>query len=122
MKRILFLLIIISLAPACLMIPLTSDHAEEIDKVQKQMVIGSTTKGEILSIMGHPDVSRKRYILYRNKEYSGGVAWAILIPPSGGASGVAGQVYMDLYFEFDNHEVLVDFRADKYDRRLNTVD
>lgn len=121
MKRILILFLIANLSPGCLMIPLTSDHGEEIDKVQKQMVIGTTTKGEILSIMGHPDVSRKRYILYRNKEYSGGMAWAILIPKTP-PSGVAGQVYMDLYFEFDNYGVLVEFRSDKYDARLNNVD
>lgn len=116
MKRILFLLIIISLAPACLIIPLSSDHGEEIDKVQKQIVIGSTTKNEVIAILGPPDVTRERFILYKHKEYDGG-AYLII----GNTGGTVGQEFMDLYFEFDNHGVLVDFRTDKYDRFLRSV-
>lgn len=121
MKRLLILFLIATLAPACLMIPLSSDHGEEIEKVQKQIAIGSTTKEEVISILGPPDVTRERFILYKNKEYSGGALWMIILPPSG-AGGTAGQVYMDLYFEFDNYGVLIDFRSDKYDVQLNNVD
>jgi len=124
MKRILFLLVFISVAPGCLIIPLSSDHGEEIDKVQSQIKMGFTTREEVISILGPPNVTRDRFILYRQKEYSGGAFLGILLPSpaaAAAASGVAGQVFMDLYFEFDNYGVLVDFRTDKYDRYLRSV-
>lgn len=119
-ERFLFLLFLASVFSSCIAIPLTSDHGEEIDKVRKQLVVGSTTRGEVISIMGEPDVTRDRFIIYLRKEYSGGVAWAILIPTVP-PSGVASQEYMDLYFEFDNYETLIEFRADKYDRFLRQL-
>jgi len=112
LKRILFLLIIISLTPGCLIIPLPSDHGEEIDKVLKQIAIGKTTREEVISILGRPTVTTDRYISYFKKEYDGGVGVMVFIPPIGGWE--AGQVFMDLYFEFDNYGVLVDFRMGKY--------
>ncbi len=37
------------------------------------------------------------------------------------AGGTFGEVYMDLYFEFDNYGTLIEFRADKYDKFLRSV-
>jgi len=121
MKRILFLLIIISLAPGCLILPVSADHREAIDKVQSQIVVGVTTREEVISILGEPDVTRDRFILYKHKEYNGGMFVGIFIAPMGKTSTV-GQVFMDLYFEFDNFGILTDFRADKYDEYLKSVD
>ena len=120
MKRILILFIIVSLTPGCLIFPLPSDHGEEIDKVQSQIVLGSTTREDVISILGEPDFTRDRFILYRHKDYSGGAVVGILIPPSG-VGGVVGQRFMDLYFEFDNYGVLTDFRVDKYDKSFRSV-
>ena len=108
MNRITFLLIIISLTLGCLIIPLSSDHGDEIDKVQSQIAVGLTTREDVISILGEPDVTRDRFILYKRKEISGGAFLMILE-----AGGTFGEVYMDLYFEFDNYGVLIDFRTDK---------
>jgi len=125
-KRILILFLLANLTSGCpVFIPLSSDHREEIDKVQGQIAIGSTTKEEVISILGPPDVTRDRFILYRHKEYSGGaiVGFIVPLPIVGGAGGgVAGQVFMDLYFEFDDYGVLIDFRTDKYDESLRSVE
>jgi len=115
LKRILFLLIIISLTPSCIIIPLSADHRQEIDCVQSQIAVGKTTREDVISILGPPDVTRDRFILYKQKEYDGGVFFGI------GKGSVGGQRFMDLYFEFDNHGVLVDFRTDKYDRDIRSV-
>jgi len=113
MKRILFLLIIVILTPGCLILPLHDEHREAIDKVQKQIAIGKTTRQDVISILGEPDVTRDRFIFYKNKIYDGGRFYLIVIPTEG-AAGTSGQEYMDLYFEFDNDGVLTDFRVDKY--------
>lgn len=121
MKRVishLFLLsLLLSSAYACLgfITPLPSDHGREIDEVQHKIQIGSTTRVEIISILGKPDVSKNRFIFYSNKESVGGVLF-VLISYAGGGANVYGQEFMDLYFEFDNYGVLVEFRTDKYDK------
>ena len=119
--RIVFLLIIISLTSGCpIIIPLPAEHRDEVEKVQKQTVVGKTTREEVISILGKPDVSRDRYILYKHKEYAGGAGVGFILPPIGGGRDV-GQRFMDLYFEFDNYGVLTDFRVDKYDKSLRSV-
>jgi len=112
MKRILILFLILNLTSGCLILPVSGDHQQEIDKVLKQIAIGSTTREEVISILGRPTVTTDRYISYFKKEYDGGVGVMVFIPPIGGWE--AGQVFMDLYFEFDNYGVLVDFRTGKY--------
>ena len=119
-KILSFLILLISIFSSCIAIPLTSDHGEEIDKVRKQLAVGSTTRGEVISIMGEPDVTNDRFIMYLRKEYSGGVVWGLLLPPPT-PTGFAGQEYMDLYFGFDNYGTLIEFRADKYDRFFRTL-
>ena len=123
MQRILILIIIVNFTSGCpFFFPLTSDHGEEIDKVQSQIVVGLTTREEVISILGKPDVTRDRFILYRHKEYSGGVVVGYIVPgTSGGMVRTVGQEYMDLYFEFDNYGVLTDFRVDKYDKSLRSI-
>ena len=116
MNRITFLLIIISMTLGCLIIPLSSDHGDEIDKVQSQIAVGLTTREDVISILSEPDVTRDRFILYKRKEISGGAFLMILE-----AGGTFGEVYMDLYFEFDNYGTLIEFRADKYDKFLRSV-
>ena len=120
MKRIVFLLIIVILTPGCLIIPLPGEHGQEIDKIQSQIAVGLTTREDVISILGEPDVTRDRFIFYQKKEHNGG--WFVVVFSStSGRAEVAGQEFMDLYFEFDNYGVLTDFRVDKYDKSLRSV-
>jgi len=120
MKRILFLLIIISLT-SCIpyIIPALSEHGQEIDCLRSQIAVGLTTREDVISILGQPDVTRDRFIIYKNKEYDGGINYGILFSAPGGS--VSGQVFMDLYFEFDIYGVLTEYRVDKYDKSLRSV-
>jgi len=94
MKRILFLLIIISLTSGCpIFIPLPSDHFDEINKVQKQIAVGKTTREDVISILGKPDVKRDRFILYKNKEYRGGAIVGIYLVVGGGCWHCRTSVY-----------------------------
>jgi len=124
MKRIAFLLIIISVAPGCLFfaLPLPAEHGQEIDKVQSQIVVGKTTREDVISILGEPDVTRDRFIFYQKKIYNGGWFVVALGGATGGGAGIAGQEFMDLYFEFDSYGVLTDYRVDKYDKAWDTVE
>ena len=123
MKRILFLLIIISLTSGCpIYIPLSADHRQEIDCVQSQIAVGKTTREDVISKLGEPDVKRDRFILYKNKEYSGGAYVGLVYFVGLGVSGSkVGQVFIDLYFEFDKYGVLTEYRVDKYDKSLRSV-
>jgi hypothetical protein len=112
--RILILLVIWNLLPNCF--PLASTHREEIDKLQSHMAGDATTKEEIISILGEPDVARDRYIIYLRREYDGG--WWML---GCGGSLNWGEEYMDLYFEFDDYGILTDYRVDKYDLHLKPI-
>jgi len=115
MKRILFLLVFISVAPGCLFfaLPLPAEHGQEIDKVQSQIVVGKTTREDVISILGEPDVTEDRSISYFNKVYNGG--WFVLSLPGRGAR-IKGQEFMDLYFEFDNYGVLTDCGTHKFEK------
>jgi len=62
LKRLLILFLIVNLTPGCLAIPLSSEHGEEIDNVQSQIVIGSTTREEVIAILGEPDVTREEVL------------------------------------------------------------
>lgn len=123
LKRILFLLIIISLTSGCpIYIPLPADHWQEIACVRSQIAVGVTTREDVISKLGEPDVKRDRFILYKNKEYDGGAFVGFFIPiGTGGGGGTVGQVFMDLYFEFDKSGVLTEYRVDKYDKSLRSV-
>lgn len=109
MKRIVFLLIFLNLLPSC--IPLWSTHGAAIDKLQSQVAIGSTTREEVISILGKPDLARERYIIYLKREYDGGY----LVYPVGcpGHVNVANDD-MDIFFEFDKQGILTNYRMDKY--------
>lgn len=123
MKRFISLWILIGLAPGCLILPLPADDAPEIKKAQKKIKAGTSTREEVISILGPPDVTKDIFILYKKKEFRGG--WLFLDFLGGGASnrsGTGGQGFMDLYFEFDNYGVLTDFRVDKYDKSLETLE
>ena len=115
MKRILFVLIIFNLLPSCF--PLYSDHKTSINKLLSQVEIGSTTREEVISILGEPDVAREGYILYLRREYDAG----IFFPSCFSVEQVYGEKHMDLYFEFDNYGTLTYYRVDKYDDRLRPV-
>lgn len=115
MKRVVFLLIIISLTSCTIpyIFPAPSEHRQEIDCVRSQIAVGLTTREDVISILGQPDVTRDRFIIYERKEYDGGIYYG-LITWSG--PEVFGQVFMSLYFEFDNYGVLTDFRTHKFDK------
>ena len=111
MKRIVFLLIFLNLLTSC--IPLWSTHGASISKLQSQVAMGSTTREEVISILGEPDLARERYIIYLEREYEGG--WKPLVGQIGsGCAPPIGRKYMDLFFEFDNDGILTNYRMDKY--------
>jgi hypothetical protein len=115
LKRLFLLFLIVSSTYGCLIYPLPSDHGDEIEEVQKKIKIGSTTREEIISILGKPDVSKDRYILYlRKNTYGGWFYWGVSFSGASSQTGV-GKEFMDLYFEFDKFGVLVELRTDKYD-------
>lgn len=117
MKRLLILILILNLLPACLPFQLPSEHGEAIDKLPSQIVIGSTTKEEIIKILGQPEYTRDRFILYK-KKYSR--VMIVLLPfPIYKESRV--RRFMDLYFRFDDYGVLTDYRTDKYDQHLRAL-
>jgi hypothetical protein len=121
-KGILFSILVLSIFPSCILFPLPSDHGDEIEKVQKKIKIGSTKREEIISILGKPDVSKDRYILYLRKNTYGGVFfWGVGLFGVSSQTGV-GKEFMDLYFEFDNFGVLVELRTDKYDLLGNSIE
>ena len=109
MKRLVFLLIFLNLLPSC--IPLWSTHKAAIDKLQSQVAVGSTTREEVISILGKPDLARDRYIIYLKREYEGG--HFVLSCPSH-VTPVANKEHMDLFFEFDKDGILTNYRMDKY--------
>jgi len=110
MKRIVLLLIFLNLVPSC--IPLWSTHGASISKLQSQVAMGSTTREEIIAILGEPDLARDRYIIYLEREYEGG--WKPLLGQIGvGFAPVVGRKYMDLFFEFDNDGILTNYRSDR---------
>jgi hypothetical protein len=122
LKRLFLLYLLVSSAYGCLIFPLPSDHGSEIDEAQSKIIVGSTTREEVISILGDPDVSKDRFILFSRKEYGGGVGWACCLgSPMGGSSGVEGQVFMGLYFEFDNYGVLMDYHVKKYGKGLDYI-
>ena len=107
MKRIIFLLIFLNLLPSC--IPLGSTHKAAIDKLQSQVAMGSTTREEVIAILGEPDLARDRYIIYLERVYEGGT---LMI---GYCSELTvNREYTDLFFEFDKDGILTAYRADKY--------
>ncbi len=106
MKRIVFLLIFLNLIPSC--IPFSGTHRAAIDQLQSQVAMGSTTREEIIAILGEPDLARDRYIIYLEREYAGG-DFVFSCPPS-----VISKERMDLFFEFDKDGILTNYRADKY--------
>jgi hypothetical protein len=118
--RILILIAIWNLLPSC--IPLPSAHRAEIKSLEREIVVGSTTKKEIVSILGKPDLERKRYILYLRREYSAGAyPLSALIYFNFSHLMIQGEEYMDFYFVFDEDETLTDYRMDKYGDSLLTI-
>ena len=118
--RILILVAIWNMLPSC--IPLPSAHRAELDKLQSHAEVGTTTKEEIVSILGKPDLERERYILYLRREYAAGAyPLSALIMFNFSHLMIQGEEYMDLYFVFDEDETLTDYRMDKYGDSLLTI-
>jgi len=66
MKRIVFLLIILTIATSC-MIPVSGRMKDEIDKFKDPMVIGTATKSDVISDFGYPRYKSKNSFLYVNE-------------------------------------------------------
>jgi hypothetical protein len=117
--RTIILLAIMSLSSSCIILPDPDIHKEQINQLQSQIAVGSTTREEIISLLGKPDVTRDRWVMYKRRIYEGGVLVALY---GKGTVGVyaPGKELMDLYFEFDNYGTLTEFRTDKYDVRLRS--
>jgi hypothetical protein len=108
--RILILLAIISIISNCIILPEYSPDKASINKLQSEIAVGVTSKEEVISILGEPDVTRDRFILYLAREYEGG--WLFAAWRAGARH--YGKEFMDLYFVFDNRDVLTKYRPIKY--------
>jgi hypothetical protein len=107
MKRILFLWLVLIWLAGCIIFPVTGDVSS--DDLQTKLIVGVTTKSEVISMLGKPDLERESYIYYLGKQYGTGIFGIIFTFASYDAS------YIDVYFEFDNYEILSDIRCDGID-------
>ena len=113
--RIIILLVVWNLLPNCF--PLPSSHRAEINELQTRATVGVTSKEQIISILGKPDLERDRYILYLRREYDAGILNVGFCTPY----TTVDEEYMDLYFVFDDQGILTDYNFDKYDDGLRPI-
>ena len=123
MKTIQTFLIILtlSLCSGCIVfipVPQPSEMGGRIDDLLEESEVGSTTIGEIISKLGTADVSSKKILYYKSREYSGGYKTHIGVITPGGAGGVVTQPqknYIDLTFGFDNQGILTKYKTYLHD-------
>jgi hypothetical protein len=88
----------------------TSKHAEELDDFLYRLVVGSSTRKEVISFFGPPHASSAGTISYFNLLYSeattGVIHWGAPFKPTRGHSPAQ---YINLSFEFDNNGRLTQF-------------
>lgn len=125
--KILLLILILFLGSGCpIIIPMFSEDSPSMGVFEgklKQLTMGSTTREEVISIMGEPDVKQKRSIIYKRRVQSG-TARIILgyILPLGKSCCADARVHrtpgkwMDVSFEFDEHGILTEYRFNGYGR------
>ena len=108
-KILVLMTVFLSLTFSCIVAPSPWRGATEI--LQSRIVVGSTSREEVIAIYGKPDVTRERWILYTSRAYDSGV-----VPIGCGQSYLHREFseYMDLFFEFDNNDTLTIYRVDKY--------
>ena len=123
--KILLLILILFFCSGCpIIIPLPSSASPSmyaINEKLRELKVGSSTKKEVISIIGKPDINLKRFILYKQKVQSGKsqALTGFILPPLGGSgsiSGIPGK-WMDVVFEFDEHGILTKYRLVKFGHR-----
>lgn len=107
------LILILMLGSGCLIFPFPSGSPSMrtfYDVHLRYMTEGSTTREEVISRIGEPDIKLKRFILYKHKVEGRG--WRLM----GGFLGRGGSIHrfegewIDVSFEFDEQGVLTEYR------------
>ena len=118
--KALSLFLILSLSSGCfyLPVPQSSEQGDKIFTLLEQLKEGKTTKKEVILIMGEPDESTEKSIVYWRREYSAGYKGYFLYGrplkrnDSARVSEIEPQpMRIDLFFEFDSHGVLTRYSA-----------
>jgi Prokaryotic membrane lipoprotein lipid attachment site len=109
MKRILFLWSILILVAGCYDLPFRGADLST-DELKNELKVGVTKKSEVILMLGKPDIERTRYSYYRMKRYG-----TALFGTKRTIYNSAFPSFIDLYFEFDNHEILSDCQGVAYD-------
>ena len=111
--KILPLILILLLGSGCLIFPFPSGSPSMrtfYDVHLRYMTEGSTTREEVISRIGEPDIKLKKFILYKHKVEGRG--WRLM----GGFLGRGGSIHrfegewIDVSFEFDEQGVLTEYR------------
>ncbi len=118
--KILLLILILFLGSGCpIIIPMFSEDSPSMgvfERQLKQLTMGSTTREEVISIIGEPDVKQKRSIIYYRRVQSGTarIILGFFLPLGKACCGDAmvhrtpGK-WMDVSFEFDEHDILTKY-------------
>ena len=122
----LFLILLMSSGCIFVPVPQPSEQGDQIDELLDRLVVGNTTKKEVISIMGEPDETSDNSIVYWHREYSGGYRGYYVydrkpLKLSSGEIGVKEiepqSSYVDLFFEFDGQGILARHRVGNDDVR-----
>ena len=119
--KALSLILVLSLGSSCIILPLPagSQSMYAFKERLKGISEGSTTKEEVILIIGKPDIKLNKFILYKRRVQSRGakiVYWfGIPIPNtpitfSSGSKRIHDGDWIDVAFEFDEQGVLTEYR------------
>jgi len=107
MKRILFVLILLTIVPSCIL-PVSSERKDEIEKFKDPAMIGTATQSDMISDFGVPDFKIRDLLVYRNVPVTRSLL--VIIAPIPGIKGetIKGK-RIDLVFKFDDQGLLQSF-------------
>ena len=114
-------ILILLLCSGCIILPLPagSQSMYAFKEKLKDISEGSTTREEVISIIGEPDIKLKKFILYKRRVQSGGakILYWVGIPLKGtgitlasGSKRIHDGDWVDVAFEFDEQGVLTEYR------------
>lgn len=111
------LILILLLGSGCLILPASSPSMYSFNQQLNQLAVGSTTREEVISIIGEPDIKLKRFILYKQKIQSG-EAHVFILQSSHRIQGN----FMDVSFEFDEDRILTEYRFIELEPLISGLD
>ena len=115
-KQTLPLILMLFFSSGCLIFPLPSGSPSMrtfYNVHLRYMTEGSTTKEEVISIIGEPDINLKRFILYKREVEGKGTRVYYGFVVKGGGAGSSHRYkgeWIDVSFEFDEHGILTEYR------------